>query len=121
MSQFLAVGFGGFIGACARFAITKLMGRYPALLPFGTLLSNVMAGFLMGLITGIERQAAALPQHTRLFLAVGVLGGLSTFSAFSMETVSYLENAQYLKAGVNILLNLVLSFLSVSAGLLLAK
>ncbi|MDR1532989.1 MAG: fluoride efflux transporter CrcB [Clostridiales bacterium] len=121
MSQFIAVGVGGFIGACARFGITKLMSRHLTLLPFGTLLSNVIAGFFIGLIIGIERQTTTLPEHLKLFLMVGILGGLSTFSTFSMETVAYIENAQYLKATANTILNIALCFLFVFVGLLIAK
>lgn len=121
MSQFFAVGFGGFIGACARFGITKVMKGYSVLLPLDTLLSNVIAGFLIGLIIGIERQTTALPEHTKLFLTTGILGGLSTFSTFSMETVTYIENADYLKAGANTFLNVILSFAFVLVGILLSK
>jgi CrcB protein len=121
MPQLIAVGFGGFIGSCLRFGITKLMSRYTTLLPFGTLLSNVVAGFLIGLIIGIERQTTVLPEHAKLFLAAGILGGLSTFSTFSMETVAYIEDADYLKASANTFLNITLSFLFVFMGLLLAK
>lgn len=121
MSQLIAVGLGGFIGACMRFSITKLMNRYFQYLPFGTLLSNMLAGFLIGTIIGMQRQATASSEHLHLFLVVGILGGLSTFSAFSIETICFMEKAQYLKAGLNVLLNTGLSFTLVVVGLLLAK
>jgi CrcB protein len=79
------------------------------------------SGVSYGLIIGIERQTTTLPEHLKLFLMVGILGGLSTFSTFSMETVAYIENAQYLKATANIILNIALCFLFVFVGLLIAK
>jgi CrcB protein len=79
------------------------------------------SGFFIGLIIGIERQKETLPEHLKLFLMVGILGGLSTFSTFSMETVAYIESAQYLKATANIILNIALCFLFVFVGLLIAN
>jgi len=121
MPQVIAVGVGGFIGSCARFGITKLMSRYLPLFPFGTLLSNALAGLFIGLIFGIERQALQLPATAKLFLTTGLLGGLSTFCTFSMDTISFFENGNYLKAGANIVLNVGLSLAFVLIGLLVAK
>jgi CrcB protein len=115
------VGLGGFLGACARFAITRAFNMFLPQFPFGTLLSNVLAGFLIGFIIGVERQTAPLTDKTKLFLTTGFLGGLSTFSTFSMETVVMLEAGRYLPAGANTLLNVALSMLFVCAGLLAAK
>jgi CrcB protein len=84
-------------------------------------LSNVLAGLLIGFIIGMERHSAALPERTKLFLTTGLLGGLSTFSAFSMETMGMLEKGTFLLAGANILLNVGVSLLCVFAGLCLAK
>ena len=89
--------------------------------PFGTLLSNVLAGFLIGFIIGAERHSAALPDRTKLFLTTGLLGGLSTFSTFSMETVNMLESGRYASAGANAALNVGLSLICVFAGISAAK
>lgn len=121
MLQLIAVGTGGALGACARFGITKLLIRYLPFFPFGTLISNVLAGLLIGLFIGAERQTISLPANVKLFLTTGILGGLSTFSTFSMETVSFLESGNYLRAGANVALNLGLSLLAVLGGLLIAK
>jgi len=121
MPQIIAVGVGGFIGSCARFGITKLMTRFLPFFPFGTLLSNVLAGLFIGLIIGIERQAVQLPTTAKLFLTTGLLGGLSTFCTFSMDTVSFFERGRYLEAGANIILNVGLSLICVLGGLLIAK
>lgn len=121
MLEFLVVGVGGFLGSCLRYGITKLMNDWRVSFPLGTLLSNIVAGFLIGFIIGIEQQAAAISARTKLFLTTGLLGGLSTFSAFSLETVNLFRSGKYLPAGGNILLNLGLSLTAVILGMALAR
>jgi CrcB protein len=120
MLQLMSVGVGGFLGACARFALTKLFDCFWPSFPMGTLASNVLAGFAIGLIMGFERQGFALSNNVRASLVVGLLGGLSTFSAFSMETVAFLETGRYLDAGVNVVLNVGASVAAVIVGLAVA-
>ena len=118
--KFLAVGIGGFIGSCCRYGLTLLLSRFP-FLPFGTLASNVIAALAIGFIIGAERQTSVLPENIRLFLTAGLLGGLSTFSTFSIETVNMFENSKYFHAAGNIILNLCLSIIFVFAGLQMEK
>ena len=120
MLNFLVVGLGGFIGACTRYTISLLVSQWPSF-PFCTLLSNVIAAVVIGFIIGVERQSTLLAEPTKLFLTVGLLGGLSTFSAFSMETVTMLERGHYIHALSNVLLNVGLCVILVFAGLALAK
>ena len=120
MLQLISVGIGGFIGAYARFVLTKMLAHY-TLLPFGTLFSNIIAGLITGIIIGAERQDAELSPNIKLFMTTGFLGGLSTFSTFSLETVLFLEKGDYLKAGTNTLLNVIMSFIAVFAGFLIMK
>ena len=115
------VGIGGFFGSCCRYLLTRFCQQQGAEFPFGTLLSNVIAALLIGLIIGVEREAAPLSEQMRLFLTTGLLGGLSTFSTFSIETVRFFENGKLLLAGGNILLNLALSLGFVFIGLRLAQ
>jgi CrcB protein len=120
MIQMLFVGAGGFFGACARFGISKMLSQ-AHFLPFATLLSNVIAGLLIGIFMGIEREFFELPKNVKLMLVTGFLGGLSTFSAFSFETATYLEQGDFLKAGANVLLNVSLCFGAVFLGLAMVK
>jgi CrcB protein len=117
--SFFAVGIGGFVGAVLRWLITKSLAF--TAFPLGTLVSNAAAGLLIGFIIGMERQTSALSPNVKLFLTTGMLGGLSTFSTFSMETVSMLENGKLLSAGGNVLFNVGLSLLFVVLGLTAAK
>lgn len=121
MFEFLAVGAGGFLGSCARFGLTKVMQSYFDKFPFGTLLSNVIAGLLIGFIVGLEQQAVRISPKMKLFLTTGMLGGLSTFSTFSLETITFFQDGKYLLASANVLLNLFLSLISVAVGLYIAK
>jgi CrcB protein len=121
MLEFVFVGVGGFLGACSRFAITKFMNSVLPFFPFGTLLSNVIAGLCIGFIMGLSRGSVEISDSVKLFLTVGLLGGLSTFSTFSIETVSMFESGNYTRAGVNILSNVCISLAFTVIGLYLAR
>lgn len=121
MIEVLIVGCGGFLGACARYGLTKLMAHGPTSLPYGTLLSNVLAGLLIGFIIGVETQTGNVTPRTKLFLVTGILGGLSTFSTFSLETVNLLSAGQYALGLGNVILNLSLSLLGVVLGMAASK
>ncbi|MDR3085054.1 MAG: CrcB family protein [Christensenellaceae bacterium] len=116
MQSLLCAGFGGFIGACLRFVTTKALLRLAPAFPYGTLLSNLLAAFAIGFIIGAERRAGNLDERLKSFLASGLLGGLSTFSTTSQETVQFLDKGSFLAAGLNHSANLVLSLGLVFAG-----
>lgn len=109
------VGIGGFIGACLRYAIsantTKLSG-----IPFGTLIVNVVGGILIGLIMELSLTTDLISPNLKLFLTTGIMGGLTTFSTFSYETISLFSDGSYILAVLNICLNLFLSLGGVVAG-----
>lgn len=119
--DFLMVGIGGFLGSCARFALTKASNLMRISFPMGTLLSNVIAGFLIGFIIMSEQQTTRISPQAKLFLTTGLLGGLSTFSTFSFETVTLFQNGKHLLAAGNILLNLTLSIVGVIVGMHFAR
>ena len=119
MLEFLFVGVGGFIGSCARYGLNLLTARIN--FPMGTLLSNVIAGLFIGFIIGMENQNFAISPRVRLFLTTGLMGGLSTFSTFSLETIQLFQKGQYLLGAGNVALNLFLSLAGVLLGMLAAK
>ncbi|MEA5038912.1 MAG: CrcB family protein [Clostridiaceae bacterium] len=120
MLELLFVGTGGFLGCCFRFCLTRLIPSTTGF-PAATLLSNVIAGFLIGFFTGLEKSAGWMTPRVKLFLTTGMLGGLSTFSTFSLETLRLLSDANYLYAFGNIILNLTLSFSGVALGVVAAR
>lgn len=119
MAEVLVVGVGGFIGAALRYAISRV--PFGLEFPVATLIANVIAGFFIGFFTELERSSGMLSPRTKLFLTTGMLGGLSTFSTFSMETMTLLSHQKYAHAGANVLLNLVLSFFGVALGTAVAR
>ncbi|MBC8157262.1 fluoride efflux transporter CrcB [Armatimonadetes bacterium] len=121
MVQIIVVGIGGFVGSCVRFLLSKWLTSTLPNFPFGTLFSNVIAALAIGFIIGIERQTGPIGDKTKVFLTTGLLGGLSTFSTFSMETVKMFEDGKYLTASGNIGLNLGFSLIFVILGLQLAS
>ncbi len=116
MIELLSVGVGGFIGSCIRYGISKLLANQ-ADFPLATLTANVIAGFLIGFITVIYERTDFVTARQKLMLTTGMLGGLSTFSTFSLETVDLLTKGSYTLAFTNILLNVALSLLGVMLGM----
>lgn len=91
------VSLGGGLGALARLLVSTwlfLPGRFP----WATLAINIAGSFAIGLLWGIGQQQAWFENWGRYLLVVGVLGGFTTFSAFSLETVALAENGRYLQA-----------------------
>jgi len=121
MFELLSVGIGGFLGSCLRYLISRITGGLTITFPLGTLISNVIAGFFIGFIIGLEQQSVQISRNTKLFLTTGLLGGLSTFSTFSLETIELFKSEQYILSIGNIALNLVLSLCGVILGLISAK
>lgn len=91
----LAVGAGAAVGAWLRWWFGILWNPMFPTLPLGTLAANLVGGYLMGLAMVIFADHPGLPPEMRLLLATGFLGGLTTFSTFSAETVTLLLRAQY--------------------------
>lgn len=117
---------GGGLGAVCRYFVTTHVGaRLGTYFPWGTLVVNTAGSFLMGLILGMlllltERMGSGISESARLFLTVGFLGGLTTFSSFSMETLTLLRGGSTFYALANIGGNVLLGLAAAGLGLLLA-
>ena len=92
---FIAVGLGAAIGAWLRWGLGLWLNPALAELPPGTLAANLVGGYLIGLAIAFFMQHPGLPPEWRLFIVTGFLGGLTTFSTFSAETVTLLMRGQY--------------------------
>jgi CrcB protein len=121
VERFLFICLGGAIGTGLRYATSGLAARWlGAEFPYGTLIVNVVGSFLIGLIQQIGTTTALVPETTRLFLTVGIMGGLTTYSAFSYETVRLVQLGAWGQAWINVLLTTALClgvcFLGIAAG-----
>ncbi|MBA2921036.1 fluoride efflux transporter CrcB [Sphingomonas sp. MAH-20] len=92
----LLVMLGGAVGAALRYHLGGLTLRaFGPAFPWGTLIANVSGGLLMGLLAGTLARVGSANEPWRLLLGVGLLGGYTTFSAFSLETFGMIERGQY--------------------------
>ena len=91
----LAVGVGAALGAWLRWALGIAMNLLVPELPLGTLAANLVGGYLIGVAVGVFAEVAGLAPEWRLFIITGFLGGLTTFSTFSAESVQLLTSARY--------------------------
>jgi len=90
----LAVGIGGALGSLFRWVLgLRLNSIFPPL-PFGTLASNIIAGYIIGVAVAAFARHPAIAPEWRLFVITGLMGGLSTFSTFSAEVVAHLQQGR---------------------------
>lgn len=92
---FIAVGVGAAFGAWIRWWLGIALNTVLPNLPLGTLAANLLGGFLIGVAVEFFSQHADLPVEVRLLVITGFLGGMTTFSSFSAETVGLLDSARY--------------------------
>ena len=119
--NFLLVMAGGAVGSAARYLVGKLtLAWLGPNYPWGTLAVNLIGGLLMGLLAGILARTGG-SEHTRLLIGVGVLGGFTTFSSFSLDTVLMIERGQWSVAITYALVSLIGSVLALFAGLHLVR
>ena len=115
-AAFAAVGIGAAIGAWLRWGLGSTLNPAFPTLPLGTLAANLIGGYLIGLAVAYFADNAAVPPEWRLFIITGFLGGLTTFSTFSAETVTLLVRAQYAWAAGLILSHLAGSIIMTLLG-----
>lgn len=108
----------GALGCLSRFMVSgwvyALIGRA---LPYGTLAVNIIGSLLLGLLMEGGLRSAALPADVRMGITTGFMGGFTTFSTFSYETVRLLEDGSMVAAGANILLNVTVSVVFAGLGI----
>jgi len=124
MIQTFLVFLGGGLGAAGRHGVNLAAARLLGLgFPWGTFIVNIAGSLVMGVLAGwfAFQAGAGLSQHARLFLMTGVLGGFTTFSAFSLDAVLLWERGAYGAAAVYVLASVLLSIAGLVAGLALVR
>ncbi|HEY6953329.1 MAG TPA: fluoride efflux transporter CrcB [Bacteroidota bacterium] len=122
MTDYVLVFVGGGLGAAARYGLQGLVYQKTGTgFPYGTLAVNILGCFLIGLLTSSMEERFLVQPSIRLFLTIGILGGFTTFSSFSFETISLIRDGEVLFALANALGSLLLCLLCTWIGFQLGK
>lgn len=118
----LAVAAGGALGAVVRYLVAIASGRaFGTAFPWGTLIINVTGSFLIGLFAALFATRWNLPQAARIFLTVGICGGYTTFSTFSLDAWYLIERGQSWASGVYMIASVVLSLAALIAAMQMVR
>ncbi len=122
MQDFFLVFVGGGIGSTVRFLLSRLVNTWHNYnFPFGTLSVNIIACLVLGYVVGIADHRQLISPAARLFWTVGFCGGFSTFSTFSAETLTLIQNGFHLSTVIYIVLSLVLCLAATFGGIYLGE
>ena len=118
MEKIFLVAIGGMVGAVGRYLVTQFSSQYLGVhFPYGTLIVNIVGCFVIGVVMGLITEKMLLNENMRLLLVVGFAGGLTTFSAFSFDTVHLFQQNQIFLSALNVFANMILGFGATLAGL----
>jgi CrcB protein len=123
MQAVLLVGAGGAIGSMARYGMSVLVGRFwTGSFPLAILVINIIGSVLMGVLIGLlARFMPPMANEIRLFIAVGMLGGFTTFSSFSLDTITLIERGELVQAIFYVALSVVVCLAGLYLGLLMSR
>jgi CrcB protein len=117
----LGIGIGSFFGGILRYLLSSfIQSKFESSYPFGTMLVNIIGCFFIGVIYAYFEKGA-LSQEWRMILITGLLGGFTTFSAFSMETVNLLYDGQFLYAGLYVVLSILIGIFFTFLGIIIVR
>lgn len=121
MKILLMVGMGSFIGGVGRYLISLLIqNKFLSTFPYGTLAVNIIGCFLIGVVYALSDKGS-INMEWRLFFATGVLGGFTTFSSFSNETISMMRDGQYLHSFAYVAFSVIIGLAATFIGISLTK
>jgi CrcB protein len=119
----ILVGAGGCVGSVLRYVLSGWVHRVldNPWFPYGTLVVNITGSVAIGFLAGLAENRSLFSSDTRLFVFIGLLGGFTTFSSFTVETLSLARNTQFVAALANVAAQIILGLLAVWFGNLLAR
>lgn len=118
----LLVGFGGFIGSAARYMISRyFQENIASVFPWSTFTVNIIGSLIIGIIFGLSEKGDLLNPEIRLFLAVGICGGFTTFSTFSNDAFILMRNQEWIRFVLYSSLSFFLGLIAVYGGRVLTK
>lgn len=123
MMPLVYIAAGGAIGSVMRYLMVTGVSRlWPVVFPYGILVVNVLGSFTMGVLAGyLTKYAPENQEQLRLFIAVGILGGFTTFSAFSLDVVTLIEGQQLVQATLYVMSSIGLGVVALILGLYLMR
>ncbi|HEV7481057.1 MAG TPA: fluoride efflux transporter CrcB [Roseiarcus sp.] len=122
MWTYVAIAIGGTLGCWTRYAQTSwVQAVFGRDFPVATMSINVIGSFLMGFLFILTLERLMIPPSVRVGVLTGVLGGYTTFSTFEMETLLLAENGEFFKAGLYVVLSVVIGFAAAFGGAYLAR
>ncbi len=120
--NYLYVFIGGGIGAAARYWLQDIVYRYMSSgFPYGTLAVNVLGSFAIGFLMSLFEGRFAVSPSMRIFLTIGILGGFTTFSSFSFETIALLRDGSYGLGILNVLFSVITCLVATWIGIAMGK
>ena len=122
MQTILLISLGAIIGANLRYFVAQYVARLiPSSFPYGTLIINISASFILGLFLIWTTERVLVDPRWRIFVATGFCATYSTYSSYAFETFALFEKGQWLVAGLNILATNVVCFVAVVLGAIVAR
>lgn len=119
--DYLFVALGGAIGATARYSLTNVPLLAGLDFPVGTLLVNILGSFAIGIIAGVGTRSKMISHNATLFLKVGICGGFTTFSSFSLEVFELFTEQKFAIASLYVVVSVVGCVLGVMLGDMLSR
>lgn len=124
MKLYAVIMLGGAIGSALRFLMASSIDRATGItFPWGTILVNILGSFIIGFFIGLTGPEGPLSvsANIRAFVAIGILGGFTTFSSFSLQTMQLVQQGVYWQAAGNVLISVMCCLLATGLGLFIAQ